>query len=101
MEKIEKNNIATALNTLHAKKYIYPTYVSKHNSNSEKQVILLMISNREKMSLSCSKKLSALLIGITSKNNGDFYCQRSFHSFTTKIKLQPHTKVYENKDCLM
>ena len=27
------------------KKKIYPPYVSKHNSNCEKQVILLMISN--------------------------------------------------------
>ena len=34
---------------LYAKKEkIYPGYVSKHNSNREKQVILLMISNREK-----------------------------------------------------
>ena len=30
------------------KKTMYPGYVSKHNSNREKQVILLMISNREK-----------------------------------------------------
>ena len=30
------------------KEKIYPAYVSKHNSNHEKQVILLMISNREK-----------------------------------------------------
>ena len=30
------------------KKKIYPAYVSKHNSNREKQVILLMISNGEK-----------------------------------------------------
>ena len=29
-------------------KNIYPAYVSKHNSNSEKQVILLMIPNGEK-----------------------------------------------------
>ena len=29
---------------------------------------------RKKMALSCSKKLSALLRGITSKNNGDSYC---------------------------
>ena len=28
--------------------YIYPAYFSKHNSNCEKQVILLMISNEEK-----------------------------------------------------
>ena len=29
------------------KKKIYPTYVSKHNSNREKQAILLMIPNGE------------------------------------------------------
>ena len=29
-------------------KKIYPAYVSKHNSNREKQVILLMILNGEK-----------------------------------------------------
>ena len=39
---------AIALNVLYAKKKkIYPAYVSKHNSNRGKQVILLMISNRE------------------------------------------------------
>ena len=67
---------------LHAKKEkIYPGYVSKHNSNREKQVILLMISNgkgREAISegeqhyLSVNK-ISALLGGITSKNNGKFF----------------------------
>ena len=31
-KKIEKNNIAIALNVLYVKK-IYPAYVSKHNSN--------------------------------------------------------------------
>ena len=31
------------------KEKIDPAYVSKHNSNREKQVILLMISNREKL----------------------------------------------------
>ena len=37
------------LNVLHAtkKEKIYPAYVSKHNSNREKQVILLMIPNGE------------------------------------------------------
>ena len=30
------------------KEKIYPSYVSKHNSNCEKQVILLMIPNVEK-----------------------------------------------------
>ena len=40
-KKFEKNNVTIALNVLYAKKEkIYPTYVSKHNSNREKQVIL-------------------------------------------------------------
>ena len=49
MEKICENNVTIAFNVLYAKKEkIYPAYVSKHNSNREKQVILLMISNAEK-----------------------------------------------------
>ena len=48
-EKFKKNNVTIALNVLYAKKEkIYPAYVLKHNSNREKQVILLMISNWEK-----------------------------------------------------
>ena len=43
-EKFEKSNITNALNALYAKK-IYPAYVSKHNTNCEKKVILLMIPN--------------------------------------------------------
>ena len=47
-KKIEKNNATIAISVLHAKKEkIYPAYVSKHNSNREKQVIFLMISNEE------------------------------------------------------
>ena len=41
-KKLEKNNV------LNAKKgKIYSAYVSKHNSNLEKQVILLMIPSKE------------------------------------------------------
>ena len=37
------------LNVFYAKKEkIYPAYVSKHNSNCEKHVVLLMILNGEK-----------------------------------------------------
>ena len=37
LKKCEKNNLTIALNVLYAKKEKqYPTYVSKHNSNSEK-----------------------------------------------------------------
>ena len=46
---LEKNNVTIALNDLYPKKEkLYPAYVSKHNSNCEKQVIFLVISNGEK-----------------------------------------------------
>ena len=47
-KKIRKNNVTIFLNILYAKKEkIYPAYVSKHNSNLEKQYILLVILNKE------------------------------------------------------
>ena len=69
-KKFEKNNVTIALNVLYAKKEkIYPAYVSKHNSNREKQVILLVIANRERRRWHylAVNKLSALLRRITSK----------------------------------
>ena len=50
------------------------------------------------MALSCSKRLSALLHGITSKHKGDFYCLSCLHSFRTENKLKSHEKVCKNKD---
>ena len=44
------------------------------------------------------KKLSALLRGITSKHQGDFYCLNCLHSFATKNKLKSHEKVCKNKE---
>ena len=46
------------------KEKIYPVYVSKHNSNHEKQAILLMSPNEEKWRYLAVKKLSGLLRGI-------------------------------------
>ena len=55
-----------ALNVLHTKKgKIYPAYISKSNSNHEKQVT--NDSKWKTIELSCSKKLPALLRVITSK----------------------------------
>ena len=62
----EKNNVTIVLNVLHTKKEkLYPAYVSVHNSNREKQVIILMIWNAEKWQYLAVIKLSALLRGIT------------------------------------
>ena len=55
---------------------ICPAYILKIKLNYEKQIIILMIPNREKelVHYLVVKKLSELLRGITSKNNADFYC---------------------------
>ena len=85
---------------MYAKKInIYSADVSKHNSDHEKHVIFLIISNREKLwHYPGLKKLSALLRETTSKNNGDFYYLSCPHSLKTKNKLESHKRACENKD---
>ena len=82
------------------KKEIYFAYVSKHNPNSEKQVILLLIPNGKWWYYLAVKKLSALLRGTTSQNSCDFYYLNCLHSFGTKnilLELESHKRVCENK----
>ena len=56
------------------------------------------MKKKRRMALSCSKKiLSALLKGITSKHDGNFYCLNSLHSFSTEKKLKYHEKVCKNR----
>ena len=75
-----------------------PAYVSKQNSNCEKQVIHLIIPNREECHHLAVKKLSTLLRRITSKHHGDFHCLNYVHFFATKNERESHKKVCENKD---
>ena len=42
--------------------------------------------------------MSALLNGITSNHNGDFYCLNCFHVYRTKNKLETHKNISENYD---
>ena len=81
-------------------KEICPAYISKINSNCEKQIILLMVPNKEKEGWHylAIKKLSALLYGITSKHKGDFYCLNCLHYFKTENTLKSHEKLCKNKD---
>ena len=44
------------------------------------------------------KSLSALLRGILSSNNGDFYCLNYFHSYPTLNKLKKCERVINNHD---
>ena len=50
------------------------------------------------MTISCNKKLSGLLRGITSNHNGDFYCLNCLHSYRMKSKLKKHEKICKNHD---
>ena len=76
------------------KEKIYCAYVSQHNWNREKQVILLTIPNEEKREVESGgwwhhlavKILSELLRGITSNDHDDFYCLNCLHSFGTEKK---------------
>ena len=82
------------------KENIYPVYVSKHNSNRKKKVILLRIPHGERsyyISVKI-KTLPALLRGITSKYYVGFYCLNCSHSFATENKHESHKKVFEDKD---
>ena len=97
-KKFELNN-EIALNILyvpHNTKKIHVAYKSKHNLTREKQIILLMISNSEKWHYLTVKNLSGLLRGITSNHAGDFYCLNCFCAYSTKNKLEAHTKICEN-----
>ena len=63
-------------------------YKSKHNFKRENQVILLMITDGKKWHYLIVKSLSALLRGIKSNHDGDFYCLNCFHYNRTENKLK-------------
>ena len=77
------------------KRYLF--YVSKHNSNHEKQIIFLMILIGEGWPYLAVKILSALLREITSKYHSDFYCLNYLHFFASKNALEFHKKECGNK----
>ena len=100
--KFELTNKSIALNILfveHNSQEIRHTYKSKHNLNRENQVILLMITDGKKWQYLAVKKFSALLKGITSKHDEEFYCLNCFHSFKTENELKKHKNVCKNHDC--
>ena len=58
-----------------------------------------MITHGKKWHYLAVKKLSALFRGITSNNNGDFYCINCLHSYRTENKLKRHENACKNYDC--
>ena len=60
-----------------------------------------MIKKKKKWYNLAKKSLSALLRGLTSNHNGDFYCLNCFHSYSTEKRLEKHEKeCYDHDDCL-
>ena len=57
-----------------------------------------MIANSEKWHYLTVKKLSALLKGITSKHDRDFYCLNCFRAYRTKNKPETHENVCKTHD---
>ena len=95
-KKFEQNNKEIALNTLfvpHNKKEINIAYKSKYDRKLKNQAILLMIKNGKKWHYLAVRSLFALLRGITTTNNGDFYCLNCFHSYHTLNNLKKHERV--------
>ena len=98
LENFESNNKSIALNVLYI---LYDTEKirlackSKHNFKRKIQVTLLIITGGKKWHYLAVKSLSALLRGITSKHERDFYCLNFFHSYSTEKKLKKHEKVSE------
>ena len=93
-KKFEKNNVT--INVLCTKnEKVYPAYISKNNSNCDKQVILLMIINRTPCKAMSEgrrwhyftvKKVSALLRGKTSKCYSDFFLSQLPSVFCNRKK---------------
>ena len=105
MEKVdwknfEENKKETALNVLfirYNKKEIEVAYTLKYNYKCKKQVILLMITDKNnRWHYLAVKSLPALFRGTTSNHHGDFYCLNCFHSYTTLNKLKKHERVCNN-----
>ena len=65
------------------KEKLYPVYVSKHNLNREKQVILLMVPNREGQKRLCLREL----IPKNTKLKEDIKCNNMIKEYKTSLTL--------------
>ena len=100
-KKFEQDNKTIALNILfvpYNTKQIRHGYKSEYNYKRYIKVILLMITDSEKWHYLAVKSLPALLKGITSNHNGDFYCLNCVHSYSTKNRFEEHEEDSSDHD---
>ena len=79
-------------------KQIRPAYISKRNCDRENQANLLMITNGKKWHYLAIISIPILFRGVTSKNNGDFYCLNYFSSFRTENAIKNHENVCRDRN---
>ena len=73
----------------HNKEEIRAAYISKYNGKHKKKKKFLMITDNDgkRWHYLAVRSLPALLRGISSSDNGNFYCLNCFHSYRTHNKL--------------
>ena len=92
----EKNNSDIVTNILfvpHNTQEIRQSYISKHNKNCNKHANVLITDGTGNWHYLSIKSISALLRGVTSTHNGNFYCLNCFHSYRTHNKLKEHVRI--------
>ena len=102
----EKYNDTIARNVFyvpHNENKIRPAYISKFNKTREHHANLLTITEgKDKWHYITIKSIPALLRGVTSAHNSDFYCLNCFHSYRTAKKINEHEELcVKNNFCLI
>ena len=64
-----------------------PQEISKLQPYVNQCILLMVTDDGERWHYLAVRSLPALLRGISSSNNGDFYCLNCFHSYRTHNKL--------------
>ena len=75
-----------------------PQEISKLQPYVNQCILLMVTDDGERWHYLAVRSLPALLTGISSSNNGDFYCLNCFHSYRTLNKLKKHERVCNNHD---
>ena len=98
----KKNNGNKALNIFflpNKELDIRPIYISKFNKTREHHANSLMITDgTDTWHYIATKKIPALLRGVSSTHDGDYYCSNCFHSYRTESSLKKHEELFVNNN---
>ena len=78
---------------------IRPIYILKFNKTCEHHANLLMITDGTDIwHYIAIKNIPALLRGVSSTHDGDYYCVNCFHSYRTESSLKKHEELCANNN---